>query len=479
MHRIRRPALALLLLLPIAGCATTSNDPPPDAAVYRGFTLLDPERERRIENAYVVVAGGRFVEVGQGPLPARLRNAPTHDLPDLYAMPGFIDAHAHITAGPHRIEVRDGAAAVTMESRDEVTAFAARMALGFGVTTVRNPGGDPEANARYDAMIAAGGLGPDALHAGAVIQPPPFVGNAFRYPRSEAEWDAEAARQAALGMRYFKLYQSLTEEELATGIRAAHAHELRAIAHLNTVSWARAIELGMDGLEHALPTSADLLEPDQREAYLAELGRDSTFMYRWFERVDYDGPLMQDLIAAIAREDIDINLTLVVNEITYNIDSLDVAYPVAWRAYAHPDTVASALTMLPASAAGWTAADFDRARAAMPRVLEFARRLYLAGAEMMIGTDGAGGTPFYARELELHAEAGIPNWAILRMATSDAADIMGIGDRTGRVRQGNEADMVFLRADPAADVSAAGEVHAVMTNGRFHLASALLTADPR
>lgn len=465
--------VSFALLAALAGCAT-AGAPPSGVEVYYGFTLIDPERERRVENAYVVVAGGRIVDVGHGDLPARLAGAPAHNLSGAYAMPGFIDAHAHITAGPHRIERRDGAPALTMESVDDVTRYQARVALGFGVTTVRNPGADPEANARYDAMIVAGGVGPEALHAGAVMQPPPFVGNAFSYPQSEAEWDAEAARQAALGMTYFKLYHGLSEDELAAGVRAAHAHGLRAIAHLDGVSWTRAIELGVDGLEHALPTSADLLEPGQREAHLAELGPDSKFTYRWFERVDYDGPLMQALIAAIVREGVDINLTLVVNELLYNVDRLDEVYPPAWRAYAHPDMAAAAAPMLRASATGWSEDDFARARAAMARVLEFARRLYEAGAAMMIGTDAGGGTPFYARELELHVEAGIPVWAVLRMATSDAADMMGIADRTGRIRPGLEADIVFLRADPSADVGAAEDVHAVLSNGRFYLASELL-----
>ncbi len=36
--------------------------------------------------------------------------------------------------------------------------------VAFGVTTVRNPCGDPQANARYDRMVATGQwLGPEAL----------------------------------------------------------------------------------------------------------------------------------------------------------------------------------------------------------------------------------------------------------------------------------------------------------------------------
>jgi imidazolonepropionase-like amidohydrolase len=158
------------------------------------------------------------------------------------------------------------------------------------------------------------------------------------------------------------------------------------------------------------------------------------------------------------------NLTLVVNEIIYNIDELDRVLPAAELRDVLPEVLASYRPQLEASATGWTPDDFARARAVFPKVLELARRLHAAGVPMMIGTDAGGGT-FYARELALHVEAGIPIWAVLRMATSGAAQILGIGDRVGRLAPGYEADLTILDADPLADIAAASRVHAVLNNG--------------
>jgi imidazolonepropionase-like amidohydrolase len=69
--------------------------------------------------------------------------------------------------------------------------------------------------------------------------------------------------------------------------------------------------------------------------------------------------------------------------------------------------------------------------------------------------------------MELHADAGISNWAILRMATTDAARILGLGNKTGRIARGLDADIVFLDADPSRDVSNAARVSAVLNNGRL------------
>jgi hypothetical protein len=392
------------------------------------------------------------------------------DLAGRYALPGFVDGHAHITGAPPEFKVVDGKASITMSSDDKLTQHSGRIALAFGVTTVRNPGGDPEANARYDKMISSGQwLGPEALHAGSVIEPPPFGGASFAYPQTEAQWQAEAARQAGLGMRYFKLYVDLSEEELATGIRVAHQHGLKAIAHLNKVSWTRAAELGIDGLEHALPTSPDLLEPAQRAQYLAELGPDSKFMYRWFERVDYDGPLMRHLVELLARKRVVTNMSFFVNHLVYNIDDPARAIPdmEKYRRYSYPGTLENAIKQLQASNAGWTKEDYERARAVMPKVLKLGAILHQARVPMLIGTDGTGGGPYYSFELGLHQHAGIPVWDILRMATSGAAELLGISGRTGRIEPGFEADVVFLNADPVADVANAAEVYGVLSNGRF------------
>ena len=466
MTSSRRIAVGLLSLsVAILGACRSAPDYS-RSDLYYGFTLIDPDEEQVVENAYVVVADGRIAEIGAGEPPQGDFNA-RHDLSGRYGLPGFVDAHAHITAGPLTVEVVDGAPLVRIESVDEITQFNARMALAFGITTVRNPAGDPVANARYDEHVATGAwIGPDAVHAGAAAQPPPFGGNAFVYPQTEDEWCAEAERLADLGMKYFKLYVSLTEDELATGIRVAHEYGLRAIAHLDGVSWTRAAELGIDDLTHTLPTSPDLLAPAQREEYLAGLGADSKFMYRWFELVDFDGPLIRELIDLLVREQIRVDLTLVVNEIVYNVDDIDRVLPVAERRYTHPTALAAARNQLQASATGWTEEAYERGRAVMPQVLEFARRLHHAGVPMTLGTDSFGGTPVYARELDLHVQAGIPVWDVLRLCTTQGARrLLDLADRTGRFEVGLEADMVFLNSDPFQDITNVKDVDLVVTNG--------------
>jgi len=470
-HLIKISLTATLIMLTLISQAAYAR-----SDLYTNLTLIDPEKETRTAQSYILVRDRLIAAVGTGKPSQRLvAGAKVHDMAGRYALPGFIDAHAHITLGPQKVEVRNGIPSITFTSDDAISQRYGKIALAYGVTTVRNPGGETAANARYEQMTKSGQwIGPEAFSAGAIIEPPPFAAPYFVYPRSEAEWQAEAAHQAALGMKYFKLYSELTEAEVATGIRVAHQHGLKAIAHLNTVSWTRAAQLGIDGLEHALATSPDLLEPAQRETYLAELGPNSKFMYRWYELADYNSPEIQEMIRTIVAKKITLNMTLVVNEIIANADNLDRAYPAEFRRYEDSKTLESALTGIKLSTTGWTADDFMRARAVMPKVLQFARLLYDAGAAMMIGTDGHGGSWYYGRELALHVQAGIPTWAVLRMATSQTADILGIGNRVGRITPGFEADIAFLDADPVSDIAAAGKVYGVISKGRYFVSSELL-----
>jgi imidazolonepropionase-like amidohydrolase len=464
-----RALLVGATVLVIAGCGAGPESGP--RTLYSGFTLVDPATETITPEAWLIVRGGRIADIGKGKPPSGTFDS-VLDMSGTFAMPGLIDAHAHITAGPQRVTVADGKPQVEITTGDEFSRSNAAIALASGVTSVRNPGGSTSAAARYDAMLAAGEwVGPEARHAGAVNQPPPFVGESFAYPTTPDAWNAEAARQAAAGMTYFKLYVGLTEDELAQGVKAAKAHGLVPIAHLNGVSWTRAIELGVEQLEHALPTSPDLLEPEQRAQFT--FGAD--YMTRWFELADYDGPLMQQLLKSLVRRRIAVDLTLQVNELIYHADDLDTVFPeLAGELpdYLHPAHV-KAIKGGYAALAAVPAERLARGRAIWPKVLQLARVMHEAGVALMIGTDGPGGGPTFAHELNNHVRAGISIWEVLRMATSGNAALMGL-TQTGRLAAGLEADIVFLRGNPTTDVQHTREVQLVVTNGVPHTPDSVL-----
>jgi imidazolonepropionase-like amidohydrolase len=440
------------------------------AQLYTGFTLVDPESDTRTADAWLVVRDGKIERVGSGTPPQG--EYERHAMPGLYAMPGLIDAHGHITVGPYAVAVVDGAPQVEMRLGDKYTRFNAAIALAFGITSVRNPGGSTETASHYDTMVARGEwVGPEALHAGAIVEPAPFVGEAFAHPKNPREWDAEAARQAHAGMTYFKLYHDLTEDELAEGVRAAKAHGLIPIAHLDDISWTRAAELGVEQFEHALPFSAALLPEEARAGFANDPFARS--YYRWFELADFNGPEITQMIEVLRAKNVVIVPTLMVHEVVYNVKDQSAIFPADELKYYQPEAFASAMGNYAALKGVWTDEDAARAHAAWPKALAFVKLLHDSGVKLMIGTDSAGGTPFFPRELGHFVAAGIPAWDVLRMATSGNAALMGLTD-TGRIAPGLEADIVFLRADPVADVRNVGTVEATLSNGELYRSAELV-----
>ena len=70
-----------------------------------------------------------------------------------------------------------------------------------------------------------------------------------------------------------------------------------------------------------------------------------------------------------------------------------------------------------------------------------------------------------AREIELMVEYGMGTAAALRAATAGAARVLGWQDNAGSVVAGQWADLVVVRSDPLADVSALRQVVVVVKAG--------------
>lgn len=442
-----------------------------EVVLYHNFAHVDVVEQRIVEDAWMIVDRGLIQSAGHGALPGDF-DGQRRDMRRRYALPGLIDGHAHITAGPHKVEIIDGHPTVTIESVDAITRYSALSALAHGVTTVRNPGGDTQANAHYDAMIESGDwLGPTALHAGSVIQPSPFGGNAFAYPDAREAWFAEAERQSEAGMTYFKLYVGLSEEELALGIEAAHAHGLKAIAHLDQVSWQTALDLGIDGLEHALPTSAELLPEAQREGFDALRAR-GVHQAAWFTRVDFDSPEMQKLFTTLQERQTTLNLTLLVNEMLAFANNLSELATPEVLATIHPENWAAMKQFMSMAASLWTEEDFETARQALGPVQEFTRRIVAADIPLLIGTDGNGAGPLMAMEMQLHIDAGIPEWDVLALATHRSAEVLNLN--TGRIAPGYEADVLFVEENPVDSIEVLKYVESVIVDGQHRTRERLL-----
>ncbi|WP_155843623.1 amidohydrolase family protein [Hyphomonas sp. CY54-11-8] len=91
------------------------------------------------------------------------------------------------------------------------------------------------------------------------------------------------------------------------------------------------------------------------------------------------------------------------------------------------------------------------------------------GGKIVAGTDSPF-VPYGASlhdELAVYSEAGVPNATVLKLATSQAAEAIGVGDQLGQIAPGYLADITILDADPLADIANTLSVSEVMKNGEI------------
>jgi imidazolonepropionase-like amidohydrolase len=109
-------------------------------------------------------------------------------------------------------------------------------------------------------------------------------------------------------------------------------------------------------------------------------------------------------------------------------------------------------------------AERDLAKRRIAEVAETTARALRMGVPLLVGTDAMhGGLAF---ELKTLQELGGKPEALLRAATSHAAQALGLTGQIGAIQGGAPADMVVVRGNALADVGCLSEVLFVMQGGK-------------
>ena len=178
---------------------------------------------------------------------------------------------------------------------------------------------------------------------------------------------------------------------------------------------------------------------------------------------------MAALVAALAENRVEVNPTLVTEEVMFwgddpeLLEALEPDYAPAslamtWRAGPHPYT------------ATWSEDALAEAKKVFSINLEIVRRLHEAGVLLTTGTDFP--LPWTTPGVSLHREmwllhkAGVPALDVLTIATRNGAEALGILDEVGTIESGKRADFVVLSADPLDDIQNTRRIEAVYLGGK-------------
>ncbi|HEX2073406.1 MAG TPA: amidohydrolase family protein [Geodermatophilus sp.] len=113
-------------------------------------------------------------------------------------------------------------------------------------------------------------------------------------------------------------------------------------------------------------------------------------------------------------------------------------------------------------------ARFPRTREQIPGLADSPEALVRAGVRLIAGTDaGIPHTPHHTFPDALQAMAGIgmTSLQVLSAATTEAADVLGLAEVTGRLAPGLDADLVAVEGDPRTDLAALCRLRLVVARG--------------
>ena len=387
------------------------------AQVYAGLRIWDGIADAYLDGADAIrVEDGRIAAVGAA---AEISSGATsRDMHGVTALPGLIDAHVHMVLDP---DLRDPLSQTTADRDTRAAAMAQRAGemVRAGITTARDLGGGEWLELELRDRIARGEIeGPRLVCAG---QPVTSPGGHCHFWGGEAPGAADAAaviaRQHEHGVDLIKVMATggtmtkgstpreaqFDRETLIEIVAQARQRGYPVAAHCHgTIGIRYAADAGVSTIEHC--------------SWVGENG--------W--AADYDAELAADLAARGIWVSPTVNL--------------------GWKRHQG------------------SGSDHEK------RLLANFAAMRAAGVRLAASTDA--GIPNVrhadlAKTLPVFAHiAGLSNAGVLRSATSDCAQAIGLGHLTGRLASGYSADVMFVDGDPLTDLDRLSSVVGVVARGR-------------
>ncbi|NKF52482.1 amidohydrolase family protein [Shewanella sp. WXL01] len=418
----------------VASTSLASHNDGKGATVIHAGTLLAEPGKKPLSNYTVVIESGEIKAVEQGFVTPNKYgdNAQLIDLKDSFVMPGLMDMHVHLQMelGPHNTEeiVKLSDADVAMQS----VAYA-KKTLQSGFTTVRDLLSKPEQMyALRDGVekgwiegpriiAAAGiaitgghldvdGMAPDllALKSSKTICDGPY--ECRKATRLAIKYGADAIKVASTGGVLSDTNtgtgQQMTNNELKEIVDTAHALGRKVASHAHaTAGINAALRAGVDSIEHGSYADKTSIKLFKKNG-----------------------------------------------------------------AYLVPTLLAGATVVDMATNSSFMSAPIKAKAIRVGKdMLDNFNRSYKAGVKIAFGTDsGVSRHGTNAQEAVLMHKAGMPAAEILKSATVNGADLIGMSDKLGTIEVGKYADIIALDNSPLEDISELLDVDFVMKAGKVY-----------
>ncbi len=254
-----------------------------------------------------------------------------------------------------------------------------------------------------------------------------------------------------------KVYTSITEEELKTLTRLAKENNKFVTGHLKSVSAKRAIELGINGIEHGLVSMSEFFGADTP-------GDSIVFKMKDF---DTDCDKMDSLITKLVKKQVYINPTMIVfQSLTRKIKPMPTGYLKyicdSSKEYFKKNESVSKLPEC----------EVESLDKFIEKQKKFIKKLHDRGGLIVAGTDiiEPYTLPGYAMHHELTEieSSGISVVDVIKICTSNPAKVLKKDHLIGSIEVGKLADLVIIDGDLTKEFSNISNVETVIKNGRIY-----------
>ena len=398
----------------------------------------------------IEVVGSPGVEIDESKRPKLNQGGKEINALGMYILPGFIDMHGHIGG----------------EDQGADWDYVFKLWLAHGITTIREPSGR---GVKYAVDLKKRSAKNE------IIAPRIFAYTKFGQGSKKSitstnlarEWVRENAKNGADGIKFFgaepEIMKAALDENKKLGLRSACHHAQLRVARWNALNSARAGLTSMEhwyGLPEALFTDRTIQNYSPDFNYQNEQDRFGEAGKLWKQAAkpysDHWNNVMNEMISL----DFTIVPTFNIYEASRDLHRArraewheDYTLPSLWRFY-QPSKISHGSYWHfwgTEEEVAWK----ENYRLWMTFINEYKNR----GGRVCTGSDS--GFIFqlygfaYIREMELLREAGFHPLEVIRSATLNGAEALGIDHLTGSIEIGKSADLVIIEENPLKNFQSA------------------------